>query len=75
MLIKMLKTTKGATNRLGIYIMDYLENQTYDVFDELALVFLDNNLAVLPNETVAEQKELDLTEIETKEFKKSKKTK
>lgn len=42
MLIKVLKTTKGATNASGTQVMDYLKGQTYDIFDHLANVFIKN---------------------------------
>lgn len=40
MLIKVLKTTKASKNELGIEIFEYLEGETYDIYQELAEVFI-----------------------------------
>ncbi len=43
MKIKVTKTTKGATCAKGIEAKEYLAGETYDIFDDLAKVFVDNN--------------------------------
>ena len=40
MLIKVLKTTKASKNELGIEVFEYLQGETYDIYQELAEVFL-----------------------------------
>lgn len=40
MLIKVLKTKQAASCKLGISSKEYSEGNTYDIFDELADVFI-----------------------------------
>ncbi len=40
MLIKVLKTKDAASCKLGISSMKYFEGKTYDIFDELADIFI-----------------------------------
>lgn len=40
MLIKVIKTTLGAKCQKGISVKEYLEGETYDIFEELAQVFI-----------------------------------
>jgi hypothetical protein len=56
MLIKVLKTTKGAKNQSGSECREYLANQTYEMFDELAEVFISNGWAVKAIDNLEEDK-------------------
>jgi hypothetical protein len=56
MLIKVLKTTKGAKNKNGIECQEYLANQTYEMFDELAEVFISNGWGVKAIDNLEEHK-------------------
>lgn len=40
MLVKVLITTKASKNESGIEVFEYLQNETYDIYQELAEVFL-----------------------------------
>lgn len=40
MLVKVLKTTKASKNESGTQTFEYLEGETYDIYQELAEVFL-----------------------------------
>lgn len=40
MKIKVLKNTKGAKDKLGIQAFDYEAGKTYEIFDQLAKVFV-----------------------------------
>ena len=70
MLIKVLKTTKASKDKSGIQVFEYLEGKTYDIYQDLAEVFIRegwgeeaiNNLE--NNEEIAEEKALD--ELENK---------
>ena len=56
MLIKVLKTTKGAKNKNGIECQEYLANQTYKIFNELAEVFISNGWGVKAIDNIEEDK-------------------
>ena len=74
MKIKMLKTTLGATNEIGNYSMEYIVNQEYDVFNELALVFINNGSAIAINNQVdLEDKSFNELDLEDKAIKHRKK--
>jgi hypothetical protein len=74
MKIKMLKTTLGATNEIGNYSMEYIVNQEYDVFNELALVFINNGFAIAINNQVdLEDKSFNSFDLEDKAIKHRKK--
>jgi len=55
MKIEVLKTTKAASSPLGNVVKEYKAGQTYEIFDCLAKVFLDNNWGINP----AEKKKID----------------
>lgn len=81
MLVKVLKTTKASKNESGIEIFEYLEGEIYDIYQDLAEVFIKegwgekaiNNLE--NDEEVNEEKALDglenkaIDNLENKEFK------
>lgn len=74
MKIKMLKTTLGATNEIGNYSMEYIVNQEYDVFNELALAFINNGFAIAINNQVdLEYKSFNSFDLEDKAIKHRKK--
>lgn len=51
MKIKVLKTTKAATCELGISTTTYKAGETYDIFDELAKVFIKQGWGENPDNT------------------------
>jgi hypothetical protein len=55
MQIKVLKNTKAAKIKLGIEAFDYEAGKTYEIFDELAKVFISQNWGVELKEQI-EQK-------------------
>ena len=55
MKIKVLKTTKAASCKQGISTRDYLEGETYEIFNELAEVFITQGWGV-------EEKEIKIIE-------------
>ena len=57
MTIRMLQTTKGATDPSGIQSMTYEKGESYDVYDELAQIFLKEGWA-------KKEKEKDMKEPE-----------
>ena len=46
MKIKVLKNTKAAKDKLGIEAFDYQAGETYEIFDELANVFVSQGWGV-----------------------------
>lgn len=56
MLIKVLKTTKGAKNQNGVECQEYLANETYEIFDELAEVFISHGWGVKAIDNLEEDK-------------------
>lgn len=40
MLVKVLKTTKASKNESGTQIFEYLEGEIYDIYDNLAEIFI-----------------------------------
>lgn len=70
MKIRMLKTALGATNEMGNYSMEYLVNKEYDVFNELALIFINLGFAIaIENNIDLENKAIDNTNLENKVIK------
>jgi len=59
MLIKVLKTINAAKNQSGIECQEYLANETYEIFNELAKVFIKENWGVEVIEKIAEQKAIE----------------
>jgi len=57
MQIKVLKTTNAASNQIGNFSKEYKEGETYEIFDELAQVFINEKWGVL----VSEEKAFDET--------------
>lgn len=55
MLIRMKITTKGSVD--GLTVNEYQAGEKYDLPEELARVFLDNNMAIEDKEMVIEKKE------------------
>ena len=51
MKIKVLKTTKAATCKLGISTTTYKAGETYDIYDELAKVFIKQGWGENPDNT------------------------
>jgi hypothetical protein len=56
MQIKVLKNTKAAKDKLGIEAFDYQAGETYEIFDELAKVFISQNWGVEEKEAQEVQK-------------------
>jgi hypothetical protein len=77
MLIKVLKTTIASKDESGCYSKEYKKGETYNIYDDLANVFISQGWG----EKLAEKKsiqELDnkaITDIENKFFTKKKKNK
>lgn len=81
MLVKVLKTTKASKNESGIEIFEYLEGKIYDIYQDLAEVFIkegwgEKAIDNLENdEEDNEEKALDglenkaIDNLENKEFK------
>ena len=81
MLVKVLKTTKASKNESGIEIFEYLEGEIYDIYQDLAEVFIkegwgEKAIDNLENdEEFNEEKALDglenkaIDNLENKEFK------
>jgi signal recognition particle GTPase len=55
MQIKVLKDTKGAKDKLGIEAFDYQAGETYEIFDELAEVFISQNWGVEVKEQIKQE--------------------
>lgn len=66
MKIKVLKNTKAAKNEIGTEAFYYQAGETYEIFDELAQVFIDEKWGVL----ASEEKSFDET-LENKAIQKS----
>jgi hypothetical protein len=58
MQIKVLKTVIAAANEVGNFSKEYKEGETYEIFDELAQVFINEKWGVLEN---SEEKAFDET--------------
>lgn len=81
MLVKVLKTTKASKNQSGIEVFEYLRGETYDIYQDLAGVFIregwgEKAIDNLKNdEEINEEKALNELEnkaidnLENKEFK------
>lgn len=81
MLVKVLKTTKASKNESGTQTFEYLEGKTYDIYQDLAEVFIregwgEKAIDNLKNdEEINEEKALNELEnkaidnLENKEFK------
>jgi hypothetical protein len=68
MQIKVLKNTKAAKDKLGIEALDYQAGETYEIFDELAKVFISQNWGVEEKEAQEVQKiKVEEKEIKTEE--------
>jgi hypothetical protein len=65
MQIKVLKNTKAAKDKLGIEAFDYQAGETYEIFDELAKVFISQNWGVEEKEA----QEVQEIKVEEKEIK------
>jgi signal recognition particle GTPase len=55
MKIKVLKNIKAAKNKLGIEAFDYQAGETYEIFDELASVFISQNWGVEVKEQIQQE--------------------
>jgi len=55
MKIKVLKDTKAAANKEGTQVKTYLAGETYEIFDELAKVFIVENWGIEPIEAAPEE--------------------
>jgi hypothetical protein len=68
MQIKVLKNTKAAKDKLGIEAFDYQAGEAYEIFDELAKVFISQNWGVEEKEAQEVQKiKVEEKEIKTEE--------
>ena len=63
MLIKVTKTTKASLDKTGRFNKVYESNEVYDIYYELAQVFIDNNWG---EEVGAQKKAKKKKEIENK---------
>ena len=64
MKIEVLKTTKAATCPLGIETKDYIAGEVYEIYDELAEVFIKQGFGKKAIE--AEVKAIDEADLENK---------
>lgn len=64
MKIKVLKTTEAASCPLGIKSKDYIAGETYEIFDDLANVFIKEGWGVNAPEEKAIEKALENKMIE-----------
>jgi hypothetical protein len=64
MKIEVLKTTKAASCPLGIETKNYIAGEVYEIFDELAEVFIKEGFGKKTIE--AKAKAIDSTELENK---------
>jgi hypothetical protein len=55
MQIKVLKNTKAAKDKLGIEAFDYQAGEAYEIFDELAKVFISQNWGVELKEQIKQE--------------------
>jgi hypothetical protein len=60
MKIKVLKNTKAAKDKLGIEAFDYQAGETYEIFDELANVFVSQGWGV--EEKTEKEKQIEIEE-------------
>lgn len=67
MKIKVLKNIKAAKDKLGIKAFDYQAGETYEIFDELAKVFISQNWGVEKKEAQEVQEIKVEEEIKTEE--------
>ncbi len=73
MKIKVLKNTKAAKDKLGIEAFDYQSGETYEIFDELASVFISQNWGVEVKEQIKQEIIIEEKAIENLENKSIKK--
>ena len=59
MKIKVLKTTKAATCKLGINTTKYIAGQTYEIYNELAKIFIKQGWGEDPNNTKREEQKAE----------------
>ena len=59
MKIKVLKTTKAATCKLGINTTNYIAGQTYEIYNELAKIFIKQGWGEDPNNTKREEQKAE----------------
>ena len=64
MLVKVLKTTKASKNESGTQTFEYLEGETYDIYQELAEVFLKEGWGEKAIDNFIEEKAIE--ELENK---------
>jgi hypothetical protein len=69
MRIKILKTTKASKDNTGTAVFEYKAGEVYDIYEELANVFIDNEWGI---DEEIETQEI-VKEIETQDFPKKKK--
>lgn len=70
----MLKTALGATNKFGTYVIEYLIDKEYDVFDELAFSFINDGSAIAIKDNIdLEDKSFNESDLEDKAIKHKKK--
>jgi len=68
MQIKVLKNIKAAKDKLGIAVFEYQAGKDYEIFDELAKVFISQNWGVEEKEAQEVQKiKVEEKEIKTEE--------
>lgn len=70
MLVKVLKTTKASKNESGTQIFEYLEGKTYDIYQDLAEVFIREGWGEKTIDNLKNDKEINeekaLNELENK---------
>ena len=70
MLVKVLKTTKASKNQSGIEVFEYLQGETYDIYQDLAEVFIREGWGEKTIDNLKNDKEINeekaLNELENK---------
>lgn len=70
MLVKVLKTTKASKNQSGIEVFEYLQGETYDIYQDLAEVFIKEGWGEKTIDNLKNDKEINeekaLNELENK---------
>jgi len=66
MLIKVIKSVVASKNKYGIESLNYQVGEVYDIYEELAQVFIKENWGIELNNNLEEQKEKALDNLENK---------
>jgi hypothetical protein len=66
MLIKVIKTVVASKNKSGTECLNYQVGEVYDIYEELAQVFIKENWGIEANNNLEEQQEKALDNLENK---------